>query len=77
MISTFFNYLSFFIVYFANMIFSVQKYKIMLKHINHFKEKSHFHARQHKKSGMHHYYFLNQDKIILFLIISKEIHPMN
>ena len=30
-----------------------------------------------KKEGAGHYYFLNQDKIILFLIISKEIHPMN
>ena len=62
---------------FANIICLVQNYKIKLRLINFFKKKSQFNARQHKKSGMHHYYFLNQDKIILFLIISKEIHPMN
>ncbi len=62
---------------FAKIIRLVQNYKIKLRLINFFKEKSQFNARQHKKSGMRHYYFLNQDKIILFLIISKEIHPMN
>ena len=61
----------------ANIIHLVQNYKIKLRLISFFKEKSQFNARQHKKSGMRHYYFLNQDKIILFLIISKEIHPMN
>ena len=75
MIFTFFNYLFFFIVYFANIIFSVQKYKIILKHINHFKKKSHFHAPQHKKKRKHDNYLPRQSKKVLFYAITFWLEP--